>query len=402
MTGLIAFIISQFLLLTHGRALLDETFRTPFIWTTAHLFVIGWASMVAMGAMYQLVPVAFQVPIYSVRLGYLHFGCMVVGLTGFSVGFLTFLWKVSIFSGLVLIGGFILFIGNMAYAFKGIKRWKMMAIYVLAALISLTLTILIGLVLIWQLTQGGLASQYHSALLYTHITLGIGAWFSLLIVGFSYKLVPMFTLSHGYSMKLSVPIFILFVGGLTLFCLSYFTQEKAIFSGGALAISTAFTLFGIHIYQIWKRRMRRRSDLGVKIAFVAIAIGIFCTLLLTMLSGRHLYQGELSSTSPLISLVYLYLMGWVSLSIMGYLFKIVPFLWWTHKYGDQAGQDGHVSITMTLTTPGCPLHDSIRKGVERALQDVEGVEKVSIHLVWSPPWNPSMMSPEAKEKLGWL
>jgi len=63
---------------------------------------------------------------------------------------------------------------------------------------------------------------------------------------------------------------------------------------------------------------------------------------------------------------------------------------------------GQVSITMTLTTPGCPLHDSISKGVKRALQDVEDIEEVSINLVWSPHWNPSMMSPEARKKLGGL
>lgn len=337
LTGLIALILSQLLLLTHGSLLLDEMYRSPIIWTSAHLFVIGWASMVAKGAMYQLVPVAFQVSIYSKRLGYLHFGCMVAGLFGFSIGFLTFSRLVSIFSGLVLVMGFFFFIGNMVYAFKQIKKWNMMAINVLSALISLTLTILIGFILIWQLTQGGLAFQYHLPLLYTHITLGIGAWFSLLIIGFSYKLVPMFTLSHGYSMRMSVPIFILSVGGLTLFILSYFTQAQVLFFCGALVFSPAFILFGLHIYQIWQRRMRRRSDLGVKYAFVAIAFGVLCTLLLTVQSGHYLYQNELSSSSFLFGLVYLYLMGWVTLSIMGYLFKIVPFLWWTQKYSDKAG-----------------------------------------------------------------
>ncbi|EGL83288.1 protein of unknown function DUF59 [Caldalkalibacillus thermarum TA2.A1] len=64
-------------------------------------------------------------------------------------------------------------------------------------------------------------------------------------------------------------------------------------------------------------------------------------------------------------------------------------------------KNGKVMITMTLTTPGCPLHDSITSGVRHALQKLDEVSEVDINLVWEPAWNPSMMSPEAKALLGW-
>src|SRR6516162_4062557 len=55
-------------------------------------------------------------------------------------------------------------------------------------------------------------------------------------------------------------------------------------------------------------------------------------------------------------------------------------------------QDGKVSVVMTLTTQGCPMHESIRWGAETALLGLEGVESAKVEVVWDPPWHPSMMS----------
>lgn len=56
-------------------------------------------------------------------------------------------------------------------------------------------------------------------------------------------------------------------------------------------------------------------------------------------------------------------------------------------------------ITMTLTTPGCPLHTSIVNGVKRAVSNVDGVENVEVELVWSPPWNPDRITEAGKRAL---
>jgi metal-sulfur cluster biosynthetic enzyme len=58
--------------------------------------------------------------------------------------------------------------------------------------------------------------------------------------------------------------------------------------------------------------------------------------------------------------------------------------------------DGHVKVTMTLTTPGCPMHESITMGVKSALLSMEGVAGVEVELVWDPPWHPSLMSEQAR------
>jgi len=57
-----------------------------------------------------------------------------------------------------------------------------------------------------------------------------------------------------------------------------------------------------------------------------------------------------------------------------------------------AGAD--VRVKMTLTTPGCPMHDSLVKGAERALGRIPGIASAAVELVWAPPWNPNMISPQ--------
>ncbi|HEY8741460.1 MAG TPA: metal-sulfur cluster assembly factor [Chloroflexota bacterium] len=69
-------------------------------------------------------------------------------------------------------------------------------------------------------------------------------------------------------------------------------------------------------------------------------------------------------------------------------------------YETSIDDNGLVAITMTLTSPGCPLSGYIGTAVESAVTDLEGVKEVDVDIVWSPAWNPSMMSEDAKLELG--
>ncbi len=69
-------------------------------------------------------------------------------------------------------------------------------------------------------------------------------------------------------------------------------------------------------------------------------------------------------------------------------------------YNIDVNEEGHVIISMTLTTPGCPMHESIGEGVGRVLQDIPGVTSGEIRLVWDPPWDPSRMTTEGRRMLG--
>ncbi len=70
-------------------------------------------------------------------------------------------------------------------------------------------------------------------------------------------------------------------------------------------------------------------------------------------------------------------------------------------YGvDIDGDD--VKVRMTLTTPGCPLHETIAEAVDTALHYfIPYLENVTLDLVWEPRWNPAMITPAGQKALGW-
>ncbi len=66
-----------------------------------------------------------------------------------------------------------------------------------------------------------------------------------------------------------------------------------------------------------------------------------------------------------------------------------------------ANDEGEVTVKMTLTTPACPYGEMLLSMTHRAAEDVEGVTKVEVVLVWEPVWNPQDMASDlAKDQLG--
>ena len=71
-------------------------------------------------------------------------------------------------------------------------------------------------------------------------------------------------------------------------------------------------------------------------------------------------------------------------------------------YGVEVTDDGHAAVTMTLTTPHCPVAESMPGEVELRVGAVPGVRDAEVNLVWDPPWSPQNMSDEARLELGML
>ena len=61
---------------------------------------------------------------------------------------------------------------------------------------------------------------------------------------------------------------------------------------------------------------------------------------------------------------------------------------------------GEVHINMTLTSPGCPSGPEIVSDVKRTVEDLEGVKKVEVDVVWEPYWTPEKMDPRVRAFLG--
>jgi len=71
-------------------------------------------------------------------------------------------------------------------------------------------------------------------------------------------------------------------------------------------------------------------------------------------------------------------------------------------YGVEVDDHNNVDVTMTLTTPHCPVAESLPMEVESKVRSVEGVNDVDLDVVWDPPWDMTKMSDEARLELGLL
>jgi len=69
-------------------------------------------------------------------------------------------------------------------------------------------------------------------------------------------------------------------------------------------------------------------------------------------------------------------------------------------YRIDISEESHIAIDMTLTSPMCPVAESLPGEVELAARGVDGVSDVVIELVWDPPWGPEVMSEAARLELG--
>ena len=71
-------------------------------------------------------------------------------------------------------------------------------------------------------------------------------------------------------------------------------------------------------------------------------------------------------------------------------------------YGVEVSDEGDAKVVMTLTTPHCPVAESMPAEVELRVSAVPGIRSADVDLVWDPPWDPQKMSDEAKLELGML
>lgn len=318
------------LVLFQGEFIINSQFRVPGIWSAAHLFILGWALMAAMGAMYQLVPVAFLTPIWNERFGFIQFCVTAFGILYFA-HVLYYSPQDALLPGIITLAGILMFLLQMLLTLKKQAKPNILTLFVGTALACLFAVILMGILMVISL-KTSFASDHYQAIFKSHVMLGTAGWFTLLIFGFSYKMVPMFSLSHGYSMKMAKYVFAIYGGGLLLALAAFFTEKDWILTCALLILAGGFTIFAWHILQILKKRVKKKLDYSFKFALLAIPGG----LIIHFAAFASSLLGSFENTAGY--LLFAYLMLWIALSILSYLFKIVPFLWWTWKYSKTIGK----------------------------------------------------------------
>jgi len=337
-TGIIGFVVYQAASLTSMFGFLGDSIRGPEGWFHVHLFVLGWASMLAMGAVYQLINVILQSSIYSQRLGYAHYAAFTIGLIGLLYGFIASdIHWIAGFATLAFVG-ILLFAWNMAVTLKRASKWDAITISAACSVLYLVLTGVSGMAMGINFATGWFG-DYHENLFGAHIWMGTIGWFGLLITGFSYKMLPMFYLAHDYPTRPQSVVLLLWNGAVVAGVLSFLVGGVPWFMWTALLLLTAAAVvYNVHLLQIKKKRHKRTPGSGIK--WSVYCSHAFACSLFVLLIYSAIYPDRLLSSESVLVAGWLYLSGWVSFTILSYASKIVPFLWWTHKYGKRAGKPG--------------------------------------------------------------
>jgi cbb3-type cytochrome oxidase subunit 1 len=223
LTGVIALLVGAAWLVAQPVMLATYHYNQNVIAVT-HLFLLGWICSVVMGAMYQLVPVALETKLYSERLAKWQFVFHVVGFVGMVWMFRIWNMKQVGHFGSVMVFSVGLFVYNLVRTLARAPKWNVAAWAIAAALGWISVTVVAGLSLAaakCDYTSALTSSSAPVALLlqgcrsiaafvarfdqigamHAHAHLGVLGFFVMLIVGISYKLVPMFTLSEIQSQR---------------------------------------------------------------------------------------------------------------------------------------------------------------------------------------------------------
>ena len=303
----------------------------PRIVALTHTVTLGWITLTIMGASYQLIPIVLERPIWSERLARWQFWLLVVSISGMVAHFYIGTWPALLMAAVILGVGVVAHLVNVAASLRGFSRWSFTARLVVMGYAGLALSILFGLALgadrIWKFLPGPFFPTLHA-----HFHLALLGWIVPMIFGVAARVYPMFLLApepdgwpgalQFWGLSLGVPAVVLGllgVPGLT-------------FMGTLMVILAAAGHAG-WVAGFARRRKRPRLDWGLRFVLTGTAFLLPAALMglafaLDLLSGPHLAMAYAVLT----------LGGWVSLTIVGMMLKIVPFLVWYRVYGPRAGK----------------------------------------------------------------
>ena len=299
-----------------------------------HLLTLGWITMTIMGASFQLVPVALETTLWSERLACWQYWIMLFGVAMMVSHF----WighhhGVAIGAGLVLIA-VTLFLINMGRTLWQLPRWDIVGRHVAAALVYLAAAVVMGNLMaldkVFDFLGGQVLRTIHA---HAHLA-GIG-WVTMMAFGASYKLIPMFSLSELRDERpVHWQFWLLHVGLVGLYVtLLLQSPWVPLF---ALLIAAAVGLFLRTMREVLRARRRPRLDWGLRHSLSAMI-----TLAIVTILGLWLSTGWVPSEEFGARLAFGYgvlaLLGWISVMIIGMMYKIIPFLVWHHRYSDLVG-----------------------------------------------------------------
>ncbi|MDY0233987.1 MAG: hypothetical protein RBS11_08115 [Sulfurimonas sp.] len=293
-----------------------------------HLYLLGFVMMVIFGAMAQLVPVVLEVGHSAVELFYAIWPLLGIGTLLMAVGFLGY-------PALLPYGGVVVLISMMIFVmeiFSTIKKVKKLSLVISSVLISNTFLffgIIFGLVM--ALGYAGVIEVDIISLLRSHVYLVIGGYIIVTLMGLSVVLLPMFGLSHGFSMRpLEISIATMSLS-VVLVVVSSFVEYLFIEYLAYLLAVASMIIYFYMTYTIFKTRARKEIDIYV----MSLIYGYISMLVAVAIGVTHLF---VVYEPLLVTSGWLMFFGFFGFVIIGHMYKIIPFLVWFERFSPLVGK----------------------------------------------------------------
>ena len=335
--GSLSLLVLSVMIVLADTTLLESYFNNKIVAIT-HMAVLGWATMIVFGALYQLVPVVFETSLFSEKLAKFTFW-----LSGFSVLFLTYSFWIGaydsllVYAAILMFFSLLLFVVNLILTYKDSKLKNISSKFVITAVVWLAITELIGTLIAINFKYN-FFSEVHLHYLKIHATIGLIGWFLLLIIGVSSILIPMFLVSHQLNnKKLSFAFYFINFGILSLSINWFFINLKTLDLFLWLSIIIGILFYISFVYEAYKKRIRKILDIGMKhtmISISSIALPIIISLIIMI--GFNFEYSILLRATTLYGFTIIF--GLITTLILGQTYKTLPFVVWLDKYTGLVGK----------------------------------------------------------------
>jgi len=327
LSGLASLLFLQWYLFVKAPMIFGEYRFNSATLAATHLFTLGFATSIMMGAFYQITPVMLIAQAvrgaWAIVQGLFFLTGVGLMIAGFHYGETHWIaW-----GGSFTVAAVCIFLVLIARTMRTATAWTISGTYMIAGLSFLAGTAFWGLTLAFNLRYNFLGSTLQTAPLSAHLVVGLGGWFMLTIFGVSYQLVPMFALTNRPDDQSPKRILWLLTSGLWIaFGLLLFGVPERYANAALLPVLAGVIWYGIRVGQLLRARRRPALDLGMRYALVAFGF-LALSLLLGLIAATGLAPGLKQTPGP-TAIIWFGLFGFVGSMILGMMYKIIPFLFW--------------------------------------------------------------------------
>ncbi|RUA09896.1 MAG: hypothetical protein DSY82_05510 [Flavobacteriia bacterium] len=335
--GSLALLVLSVMIFLADTTLLGSYFDSKMIAIT-HMAVLGWATMIVFGALYQLIPVVFETSLFSEKLAKFTFW-----MAGLGVLLLTYAFWIGDFTGLLpyaallMFVSLLLFVVNVILSYKDSKKKNISSRFVITAVGWLSVTELIGTLIAFNFKYNYF-TEAHLHYLKIHASIGLIGWFLMLIIGVGSVLMPMFMVSHQLDDKKLERSYYFINFGLLVMAVNWlFIHFEKITPLFWLSIVTGIYFFISYVYDSYKKRIRKVLDIGMKHTMISV-LSIFLPVIISLiiLFGIGMDSMLLLRTTTLYGFTIIF--GLITTIILGQTYKTLPFIIWLEKYQALVGK----------------------------------------------------------------